>query len=149
MNFELRTRQPSGRIAITDSSRLRTGLLGATVASGLAVLAGCATGAAGLGEQAGTAELPSGLTMLGSVAAECGDSVHIGAGTLADARLGPELFVQPGQNATFRLNETPVNWACIDDDSRDFHMLECEDGASFVRITRATDGGELLLECFG
>ena len=128
---------------------LRSPVLGLSAGALVALSYGCATGTAGLGEEAGTAELPTGLTMITSAEAECGDSVHIGAGGLADARLGPELFVRPGQNATFRVNESPVHWACIDDDSREFHELECSDDASFVRITRAQDGGEILLECFG
>ncbi|HMB73365.1 MAG TPA: hypothetical protein VKQ06_07320 [Gammaproteobacteria bacterium] len=115
----------------------------------VATLGGCVSGSPGLGEQAGTAELPTGLTLAASSSAECGDSVHIGAGALSEARLGPELFIRPGQNATFRVNETPVNWACIDDDSREFHELQCTEEADYVRITRAADGEELLLECFG
>jgi hypothetical protein len=110
---------------------------------------GCASGAVGLGEEVGTTALPSGLRMLASSEGECGDSVHVGAGSLADARLGPELFVRPGQNATFRVDETPVNWACIDDDSREFHEFDCSDATSHVRITRVADGDELVLECFG
>lgn len=117
--------------------------------AGLTTLGGCVSGSAGLGEQAGTTELPTGLTLTNSSAAECGDSVHIGAGALTEARLGPELFIQPGQNATFRVNETPVNWACIDDDSREFQALQCTEETGYVRITRAADGEELLLECFG
>ena len=112
-------------------------------------LGGCATGAVGLGEEAGTTELPSGLRMLASTEGECGDSLQIGAGSVADARLGPELYVEPGQNATYAVSTPPVNWACVDGDSREFHALECSEETSHVRITRVADGDELVLECFG
>jgi len=129
--------------------RIRLTGCGAIAAGVLSLTAGCTTGSPGLGEQAGTVSLPSGLTLFASSEAECGDSVHIGAGALTDARLGPELFIQPGQNATFRVSESPVNWACIDGDSREYREFECSDDASYVRLTRALDGEELLLECFG
>lgn len=115
----------------------------------LLALAGCATESVGLGEAAGTVELPVGLTMLDSAEAECGDSVHVGAGNLAETQLGPTLFVAPGQHATFAVEATPVNWACIDDDSQEFHELACADATRYVRVTRATESEELLLECFG
>lgn len=124
-------------------------LLGAITIAGMLSATGCATGAAGLGDEAGTTQLPPGLRLIDSTEGECDDSVHVGAESSADARLGPQLFVEPGQNATFAIRETPVRWACIDDDSQDFHEFRCGAEATYVRFTRATDGGELLLECFG
>jgi hypothetical protein len=116
----------------------------------MTLLGGCAAvGPAGLGEQAGTTDLPLGLALLDSTASDCDDSVHVGSSSVAGGRLGPQMFVEPGQNAAFRISETTVVWACTDDDSSDFHEISCSEGATHLRVTRAVDGGDLLFECFG
>jgi len=128
------------------SSAAVWGMMAALV---LLILTACTTGTPGLGDQAGTTSLPTGLRMLTASNAECSDSVHVGSGSVANARLGPELFVQPGQNATYQVSGTPVYWACMDGDDADFNQLGCAEETAYVRFTRSQDGEELLLECYG
>jgi hypothetical protein len=64
-------------------------------------------------------------------------------------RLYDDQFVDPGQNATYRLEDDDVKWACIDRNDRDFDAFECPGRATHVRITRAVAGGALLVECYG
>lgn len=117
----------------------------------MTALAGCASFGppSGLGDDAGTTDLPLGLALLDSSDASCDDSVHIGSSSVAGGRLGPEMFVEPGQNASFRITEANVVWACTDDDSSDFNDIACSEAATHLRVTRAVDGGDLLFECFG
>jgi hypothetical protein len=119
----------------------------------LSLLAGCAATTPGLGHQAGTTSLPSGLTLLDSDDGECDGTVQVGGDTIEDDGDGlqAELFVDPGENATFELEEDyeEIEWACVGGDSPEVASMRCPSGATHVRITRATDGGELLFECYG
>jgi hypothetical protein len=116
----------------------------------IGLLGGCASmGPVGLGQEAGTTELPLGLALLNSTESDCDDSVHVDSSAVAGGRLGPQVFVEPGENASFRISQTSVVWACTEDDSSDFHQLDCAEGATHLRVTRAVDGGDVLLECFG
>ncbi|MEX2124832.1 MAG: hypothetical protein WD795_13135 [Woeseia sp.] len=119
----------------------------------LSFLAGCATTTPGLGDQAGNTTLPSGLTLLDSDESECDGTVQVGDEMIEDdgEGLDAELFVEPGENATFELEEDydEIEWACVGGDSPDVDSMRCPRGSSHVRITRATTGGELLFECYG
>ena len=119
----------------------------------LSLLAGCATTAPGLGEEAGNRSLPSGLTLLDSDEAECDGAVQVGEEMIEDEGdgLDDSFLVEAGQNATFELEvgHDEIEWACVDDDGSEVESLECPRDASHVRITRARDGGELLFECYG
>jgi hypothetical protein len=120
----------------------------------LSLLAGCASTAPGLGSEAGNASLPSGLTLLDSDEAECDGTVQVADEMIEDDDEGleAEFYVEAGENATFELEEESeeIQWACTDDDdSPEIESMRCPEDASHVRITRATDGGELLFECYG
>ena len=119
----------------------------------LSLLAGCAATTPGLGDQAGTTSLPSGLTLLDSDEGECDGTVQVGGDTIEDDGDGlqAELFVDPGENATFELEEDyeEIEWACVGGDSPEVDSMRCPRGATHVRITRAAAGGELLFECYG
>lgn len=119
------------------------------------VLGGCAVEpfTPGLGEESGSADL-SGLTLLESDEADCDGMVQVDSDPLEDDGdgLGGEFFVQAGQNTVFELDddEEDMDWACVSEDGdSDVETLECPDGATHVRITRAGDGGEVLFECYG
>jgi hypothetical protein len=111
------------------------------------------TTAPGLGEKAGNATLPSGLTLLDSDQEQCDGTVQIGQATFEDDGDGlqAEFFVEPGQNATFELEdgEEDIAWACTGGGSPEVKRMSCPRGATHVRITRATSGGDLLVECYG
>ena len=119
----------------------------------LSLLTGCAATTPGLGDQAGNTSLPSGLTLLDSDEGECDATVQVGGDTIEDDGDGlqAELFVEPGENATFQLEDEyeEIEWACVGGDSPEVESMRCPSGATHVRITRATDGGELLFECYG
>jgi len=119
----------------------------------LSLLAACATTTPGLGDEAGNRSLPSGLTLLDSDEGECDGAVQVGEEMLEDEGDGLDnsFLVEAGENATFELESghEDIEWACVDDDSSEIESLECPSDASHVRITRATDGGELLFECYG
>lgn len=117
----------------------------------LSLLAGCATTTSGLGERAGTTSLPSGLTLLDSDKGECNGTVQVGGESIEGDGLKAEFFVEPGQNATFELERgyDDIAWACVDGASPKVDELRCPRGATHVRITRASTGGELLFECYG
>jgi hypothetical protein len=128
-------------------------LTGCGLLFSLTLLAGCATTTSGLGEEAGTATLPSGLTLLESDDGECDGTVQVSEGVIEDESEGleAEFFVEPGENATFELDERydEVEWACIGSGSSDVDSMRCPRGTGYLRITRATSGGELLFECYG
>jgi len=119
----------------------------------LSLLAGCATTTSGLGDQAGTTRLPSGLTLLDSDKGECDSTVQVGDETIEGEGQGleSEFFVEPGENATFALERgyDEIQWACVGGDSPEVETTRCPSEATHVRITRAAAGGELLLECYG
>lgn len=128
-------------------------LAGFGLSLSVAFLAGCAATTAGLGEEAGNRSLPSGLTLLDSDEGDCDGAVQVGEEMIEDEGDGLDnsFLVEAGQNATFELESghESIEWACIDDDSSEVESMECPRDASHVRITRATDGGELLFECYG
>lgn len=119
----------------------------------LSLLAACAATAPGLGDEAGSTTLPSGLTLLDSDEGSCDGTVQVADEMVAGrgAGLEREFYVEPGENATFELDERydELEWACIGSGSPDVDSMRCPRGTSYLRITRATSGGELLFECYG
>lgn len=116
----------------------------------LALLAGCATTTPGLGDESGFASL-AGLTLLDSSEQECDGTVQVAEEGFEDDYEGLEggAFVEPGENTVFELDDDDMEWACVDDDDSEVDEIDCPAGATHVRITRADDGGEVLVECFG
>jgi len=124
--------------------RLQIGL--ATCVS-LLLLGGCGViGTAGLGEEAGSSRLPTGLTLLEADDAECSGIVELEAGVRADT---DERRVLPGQNATFELADEDIGWVCLDERFPDAESLDCPRDTTHVRVTRGTGGEEVLFECYG
>lgn len=119
----------------------------------LYLLAACAATAPGLGDEAGSTTLPSGLTLLDSHEGSCDGTVQVASEMIDDGREGlrNQYFVEPGENATFELAERydEIEWACVGQGSAAVDSMRCPRGTSHVRITRATTGGELLFECYG
>jgi hypothetical protein len=119
----------------------------------LLLLAGCVATSPGLGDETGNTRLPSGLTLLDSDEGECDGTVQLADEMIEDEGEGlqAELFVEPGENATFELEEQydEIEWACVGEGSADVETVRCPLGATHVRITRAAAGGELLFECYG
>jgi hypothetical protein len=119
----------------------------------LSLLAGCAATTPGLGDEAGSTSLPSGMALLDSDEGECDGTVHVGEAMIEDEGEGLEAssFVEPGEDATFELEAgiEEVEWACVGGDSPEVESMRCPRGATHVRITRAVAGGELLFECYG
>ena len=122
-------------------------------------LAACAVLAAGCvytsetgTQDARTARLPTGVTLLDSNRDECAGSVAIDDSVIASARQ-EDLVIQRGQNATFKLDTTvdddvEIDWTCVGTASAERETIECPDDTSWVRVTRAT-GDDFLLECYG
>jgi hypothetical protein len=119
----------------------------------LSLLAGCAATTSGLGDETGSTSLPSGLTLLDSEEAECDGTVQVGEEMIEGEGEGLEaaFLVESGENATFELESgyDEIEWACVGGDSPEVESMRCPRGATHVRITRATAGGELLFECYG
>lgn len=118
----------------------------------LSLLAACAATTPGLGDEAGNTTLPSGLELLDSDEGSCDGTVQVADEMVeGSAGLEREYFVEPGENATFELDERydEIEWACIGSGSSDVDSMRCPRGTGYVRITRATSGGELLFECYG
>lgn len=115
----------------------------------LALLGACATTASGLGEQAGTTELPTGLKLLDSEKGECTGNVQMDQSSVLHADLGSDLFVNAGQHGTFQVSEGDVRWACVHGSSPNVEELNCPSDTHYVRVTRDEDGDSLLFECFG
>ena len=112
-----------------------------------ALLTGCAlSGTAGLGEEAGATRLPSGLTLLGSETFECGGTVQVVSGVRAR---DSELQIAAGQNATYRVDNGDIGWACLERGSPASDTVRCSAETTHVRITTAAVGRELLFECYG
>jgi hypothetical protein len=133
-----------------DMQKLLSGCCGLLISLSLA---GCVMTTPGLGDEAGNTTLPSGLTLLDSDESECEGTVQVGDELIEDDSEGldSELFVEPGENATFELEDDSdeIEWACVGEDSSDADTMRCPQGSSYVRITRATAGDELLFECYG
>lgn len=126
---------------------------------GWAYLTACAVLAAGCAttttsdEDARTARLPTGVTLLESDRSECDGAVAIDESSLGNARRS-DLVIQRGQNATFEVDldddvDVEIDWTCVGDAQADRETIECPDATSHVRITRASTGDEFLLECYG
>lgn len=127
-------------------------LIGGGLALSVTLLAGCVVSTPGLGDESGSALL-AGLTLLESDEEECDGTVQVAEGGIEDdyEDLEDGSFVEPGENAVFELedDDEDIEWACIEDDESQVDEITCPAGASHVRITRAMDGGEVLVECFG
>jgi len=114
--------------------------------------AGCATTTT-TDEDARAARLPTGVTLLESDRSECAGSVAIDERLVAGARRA-DLVIQPGQNAVFEIDATEdddveIDWTCVGTSATDEETVDCPDETSHVRVTRASTGDELLLECYG
>jgi len=124
------------------------------VLTAIAVLgAGCATSTMANDEDARTARLPTGVTLLDSDRSKCEGSVAIDDTALAGARRA-DLVIQRGQNAVFELDtdaddDVEIDWTCVGSADTERNTLECPDDTSYVRVTRASTGDEFLLECYG
>jgi hypothetical protein len=104
-------------------------------------------------EDARSARLPTGVTLLDSDRNECAGSVAIDERSIASARRS-DLVIQRGQNAVFEIDvddedEVEIDWTCVGAANADRETVECPDETSHVRITRASTGDEFLLECYG
>jgi hypothetical protein len=100
-----------------------------------------------------TARLPTGITLLESDRAECDGSVTLDESIVASARRA-DLVIRPGANATFEIDadndeDVEVEWTCVGDSNTERNTSECPEDTSHVRVTRASTGDELLLECYG
>lgn len=129
-------------------------LVSCGMALSVALIAGCMTTSPGLGEEAGNAALPDNASLLDSDEGECEGALQVSeAGIDGEGEaLGDSFLVDAGENATFELDgeEAEIEWACVDEDGdSDEESMDCPSGATHVRITRATSGGELLVECYG
>lgn len=118
---------------------------------GLSLMAGCATTTSGLGDEAGTVRLPSGLTLLDSDTDDCDGTVQLGDEMIEGRGLREEFFVDAGQNATFELERgyDEIEWVCVEGSSPRVESVRCPSGTTHLRLTRAAAGGELLFECYG
>lgn len=119
----------------------------------LSLFAGCATTAPGLGDQANSTSLPSGLRLLDSDEGDCDGAVQIGEEAVEGHGDGLQgsFVVKPGQNATFEFEDGyhEIDWACVGGSSSDARRTDCPSDTSHVRITRANSGGDLIFECYG
>jgi hypothetical protein len=114
--------------------------------------AGCATTTTS-DEDARTARLPTGVTLLDSDRSRCEGSVAIDETAVAGSRRA-DLVIQRGQNAVFELDtdaddDVEIDWTCVGSANTERNTLECPDDTSYVRVTRASTGDEFLLECYG
>jgi hypothetical protein len=118
----------------------------------LAVLgAGCATTTTD--DDARSARLPTGVTLLDSDRNECAGAVTIDETSVANARRS-DLVIQRGQNATFEVDaerdeDVEIEWTCVGSSDTDRDTVECPEDTSHVRVTRASTGNDFLLECYG
>ena len=117
--------------------------------------AGCATTTTD--DDARTARLPTGVTLLESDRNECAGSVAIDESAVA---LGQrtDLVIQRGQNAIVEIaddaadgadDDVEIEWTCVGEVDTDRDAVECPEETSHVRITREATGDEFLLECYG
>ena len=103
-------------------------------------------------QDARSARLPTGVTLLDSNREECAGSLAIDDSVIASARR-EDLVIQRGENATFKLDTTAdddveIDWTCVGTASTERETIECPDDTSWVRITRAA-GNDFLIECYG
>jgi hypothetical protein len=104
-------------------------------------------------EDARTARLPTGVTLLESDRNECEGAVAIDERAISSSGRA-DLVIQAGQNATFEVDvdsdeDVEIDWTCVGTAAAERDTIECPDETTHVRITRATTGDEFLLECYG
>jgi len=117
-----------------------------------ALSAGCAS-TTETDEDARSARLPTGVTLLESDRNECEGAVSVDEGVVSNARRA-DLVIQRGQNATFEVDgdaneDIDIEWTCVGAANADRETVECPEDTTHVRITRASTGDEFLLECYG
>jgi hypothetical protein len=113
--------------------------------------AGCVTTATN--EDARSARLPTGVTLLESDSNRCAGAVSIDERSIASARRS-DLVIQRGQNATFTIDaddddDVEIDWTCVGSATADRETAECPDDTTHVRITRDSTDDDFLLECYG
>ena len=119
----------------------------------LAVLtSGCAAFTSEDTQDARSARLPTGVTLLDSSREECEGSVAIDDAAIESARR-EDLVVQRGQNATFEIDadadeDVEIEWTCVGAADTERETIECPEDTSWVRVTRAS-GDDFLFECYG
>ncbi len=110
-----------------------------------ALLAGCAT----VGSDETGARLPTGVTLLDSNTDRCSGTVHVDERSAASR----DIVLRPGENAAFRVDDRDrdrrIEWTCIGQSSSDRDSVSCPDRTSYVRITRPSNGDQMLVECYG
>jgi len=113
--------------------------------------AGCATTSENE-QDARSARLPTGVTLLDSNREECGGSVAIDDSAIKSSRR-EDLVIARGQNATFEVDadsddDVAIEWTCVGSAKTERERIECPEDTSWVRISRAT-GDDFLFECYG
>jgi hypothetical protein len=114
---------------------------------------GCAMFGSETEEQdARSARLPTGVTLLDSSREECEGSVAIDDGVVQGARRA-DLVIQRGQNATFEIDadadeDVEIEWTCVGTADTERASIECPEDTSWLRVTRAS-GEDFLFECYG
>jgi len=114
--------------------------------------AGCASISDNDEQDARSARLPTGVTLLDSNREECGGSVAIDDSAIKSSRR-EDLVIARGQNATFEINadsdeDVEIQWTCVGTANTERERVECPEDTSWVRVTRAT-GDDFLFECYG
>ena len=104
------------------------------------------------GQDARSARLPTGVTLLDSSREECAGSVALDDSVMASARR-EDLVIQRGQNGTFEIDadadeDVEIEWTCVGSANTERETIECPEDTSWVRVTRAA-GNDFLLECYG
>ncbi len=112
---------------------------------------GCVTTTAN--EDARSARLPTGVTLLESDRNQCAGAVTIDEDSIANARRS-DLVIQRGQNAVFTSDaddrdDVEIEWTCVGSANADRETAQCPDDTSHVRITRGANDNDFLLECYG
>jgi len=114
--------------------------------------AGCASISDNDEQDARSARLPTGVTLLDSNREECGGSVAIDDSAIKSSRR-EDLVIARGQNATFEVDadsddDVAIEWTCVGSAKTERERIECPEDTSWVRISRAT-GDDFLFECYG
>ena len=114
--------------------------------------AGCASTSDKDAQDARSARLPTGVTLLDSNREECAGSVAIDDSAIKSSRR-EDLVIQRGENATFEINadsddDVEVQWTCVGTANTERERVECPEDTSWVRVTRTT-GNDFLFECYG
>jgi len=119
----------------------------------LAVTAGCASSGTSVNEGSRYARLPTGATLLDSHRATCGGTVEVDERTANGHNRGTGIVLKRGQNATFDYDPSDkddrIAWSCVGDVRTEPKSVDCPDATSHLRISRAAEGSDLLLECYG